>query len=78
MQVDRFKYFDRKISVDTKLASIQNEFKKHCKYCGHTISFYAFEPNRKLCSWCGFYNYKSGFVEFKEKLEKERKRVGEI
>lgn len=63
------------IKEDTKLASQQSKYKKYCKYCGHTMSFYAFEKERKLCSWCKRYNFKNGLVEFKTLLEKERKRT---
>ena len=63
-----------KIKKDMKMASEQAKYKKHCQFCGHTISFYAFEPERKLCSWCKRYNFKNGLVEFKTLLEKERKR----
>jgi rRNA maturation endonuclease Nob1 len=62
------------IKDDTKLATEQAKYKKHCQFCGHTISFYAFEPDKKLCSWCGKYNYRNGLVEFKTLLEKERER----
>lgn len=64
-----------KIKEDTKLATELRKNHKYCKFCGHTLTFYAFEPDRKLCSWCGYYNYKNGLVEFKYLLEKERKRI---
>ena len=64
-----------KMNKDIKLAEEQLKYKKYCRICGHTMSFYAFEPDKKLCSWCGHYNYKNGLVEFKYLLEKERKRI---
>ena len=64
-----------KLDSDMKIATEQAKYKKHCQFCGHTISFYAFEPERKLCSWCKRYNFKNGLVEFKTLLEKERKRT---
>ena len=63
------------IKEDTKLATEQSKYKKYCEFCGHTISFYAFEKDKKLCSWCGRYNYRNGLVEFKDKLEKKKKEV---
>lgn len=65
------------IKQDSKLASEQSKYKKNCKFCGHTISFYAFESDRKLCSWCGRYNYRNGLVEFKELLKKKKREVEE-
>ena len=66
------------MKCEIKLAEEQLKYKKYCKFCGHTMSFYAFEPDRKVCSWCGYYNYKNGFVEFKYMLEKERKRLNHV
>ena len=64
-----------RIKEDSKLASIQRKYKKYCKVCGHTMTFFAFEPDKKLCSWCGYYNYRNGLVEFKEVLNKKRKEL---
>lgn len=64
-----------RMEEDIKIASEQSKNKKHCKYCGHTISFYAFEKERKLCDWCGRFNYKNELVEFKHILEKKKKEV---
>lgn len=64
-----------KLSNDAKLAEIQSKYKKYCKYCGHTLSFYFFEKDKKLCDWCGRYNYRNGMVEFKDKLLTKRKEV---
>lgn len=41
---------------------------KHCDFCGHTISFYSFEPDKKLCNHCGNYNYRNDEIKFKDKL----------
>lgn len=65
------------IKDDTKLATEQAKYKRYCKYCRHTISFYAFEGDKKLCSWCGRYNYRNGLVEFKELLKKKKREVEE-
>lgn len=64
-----------KFKEDSKLATIQRKFKKYCKYCGHTITFFAFEPDKKICTWCGFYNYRNGLVEFKDLLNKKMRRI---
>ena len=53
---------------DMKLRSEQIKFEKYCEFCGHTMSFYAFEKDRKLCSYCGRFNYRNKRVEFKYKL----------
>lgn len=66
-----------KIKKDMKMASEQAKYKKYCQFCGHTISFYAFEPDKKLCSWCGKYNYRNGLVEFKDILFKKRRLKNE-
>ena len=50
-------------------------FHYYCGYCGHTISFYAFEPDRKLCHFCGRFNYRNDLAEFKDKLIKKKKEV---
>ena len=63
------------IKEDKKLASVQTDYKKHCKFCGHSISFYAFEPDRKLCSYCGRYNYRNDLIKFKELLNKKKREI---
>ena len=39
-----------------------------CK-CGHSITFND-KRDRLICSWCGYWCYKSPSVEFKYKLRK--------
>lgn len=56
---------------DIKLAEEQQKLKRYCQYCGHTITFYAFEPTKKICHWCKRYTYKDKMSEFKDKLKKE-------
>lgn len=60
---------------DIKIAEEQSKYKKHCKFCGHTISFYAFESDKKLCSWCKKYNYRNKKVEFRELLLKKKREI---
>lgn len=62
-----------KIKNDLKMMSEQSKFKRNCWYCNYKISFYAFEPDRKICKWCGRLNYKNELVEFKYLLEKRIK-----
>ena len=63
-----------KMQEDIKLASEQAQYKKHCNHCGHTISFYAFEKEKKLCSWCGRFNYKDAKAKFKDILMNIRRK----
>ena len=63
------------IKEDTKLASEQLKYKKYCRYCGHTMTFYAYEKDKKLCTWCGKYNYRNGLVEFKELFKQKKREV---
>ena len=53
-----------KFKQDMKLENEKIKHRKYCKKCGHAISFYAFEPDRKLCDYCGVFNYKNDLVEF--------------
>jgi ribosomal protein L37E len=63
-----------KMKNDIKLANEKSLYSKKCRFCGHTMTFYAFETTKKLCSWCGRYNYKDGKSEFIDKLKKERNK----
>ena len=53
----------------------KKNFLKYCGNCGHTISFYAFEPNKKVCNWCGVINYKSEIDKFKCIFQEKIKEV---
>lgn len=64
-----------KFKQDMKLESERIKHRRHCKKCGHTISFYSFEPDRKLCNFCGVFNYRNDSAEFKEKLIKRTKEI---
>lgn len=56
------------------------EYSKHkvrCKHCGHnsTIPVYV---DKRVCSWCGNYVFRTPEIEFKFRLDQEikkRKRV---
>lgn len=54
----------------TKVENEKQKYKKHCEFCGHTISFYAFERDKKICSYCGRYNYRNNLIKFKDKLNR--------
>lgn len=61
--------------IDQKVLNEQSKHKKYCEYCGHTLTFYHFEKDRKICRHCGYYNYKNDFVKFKYKLIEKGVRV---
>lgn len=61
--------------IDQKLIEEQAKNKKYCEYCGHTLTFYAFEKDRKVCSFCGYFNYRNDFIKFKYKLKEKGVRV---
>lgn len=63
------------IKKDIKIANEQRKNHKYCEYCGHTMTFYAFEKDRKLCSFCGRYNYKNDLVKFRYNLMKTKRRM---
>ncbi len=65
----------KRVGIDFTNKNSKINFQYHCEYCKHTISFYAFEPEKKLCSWCGRFNYKSESVRFKDKLIKKMKEA---
>lgn len=60
---------------DVKLAEEQAKMKRYCQWCGHTMTFYAFEPNKKICHWCKRYTYKDKKSEFEDKLKLKIKEV---
>lgn len=53
----------------------KTNYVKYCGNCGHTISFYAFESNKKVCNWCGVTNYKSEIDKFKNLFQEKAKEV---
>lgn len=53
------------------LDSKKSKYRKYCEHCGHTLSFYAFEGDRKLCNYCGKYNYKSEKIKFRYLLRRK-------
>lgn len=50
-------------------------YQKPCNYCGTQISFYVFEPNKKICSVCARANYRNDLYKFKELLQRKIKEV---
>lgn len=64
-----------RFNADRKLYNELTNNSKHCEFCGHTITFYFFEKDRKVCKYCGRFNYRNDFVKFKYKLEEKGLRV---
>lgn len=54
-----------------KLEKEKSKYRKYCEYCGHTISFYAFEDDRKICNYCKKYNYRTDKIKFRYLLRKK-------
>ena len=51
-----------------KLDRERAKHRRYCEYCHHTMYFYPFEKDKKICSHCGRYNYKNDLSKFKDKL----------
>lgn len=64
-----------KFIMDSKLFKEKSNNSKHCEYCGHTLTFYSYEKDRKCCTYCGRYNYRNDFVKFKYKLKEKGLQV---
>ena len=60
-----------------KLEDEKRKYQKYCEFCGHTMSFYSFEKDKKLCNHCGKYNYKNDAIKFKYCLSELLKEVSE-
>ena len=60
---------------DSKVLNEQSKYKKHCANCGHTLSFYSYEKDRKCCNFCGTFNYKNDLIKFKYKLREKGVKV---
>lgn len=63
----------RKHSTSKKLLTELRKNHKYCEFCGHTLTFFAFEPDRKLCKYCGKYNYRDEKAKFKDMLARKRR-----
>lgn len=57
-----------KFADDIKLENAKRQMSKYCEYCHHTMTFYAYEKDKKVCSWCGRYNYRNDKIKFKTLL----------
>ena len=53
----------------------KSKYRNYCEYCGHTISFYAFEDDRKICNYCGKYNYRNDKIKFRYLLKQKLGRL---
>lgn len=66
-----YNYLDRDPKSFDKRAKNQSDSKITCK-CGHRILMGLEE--RKVCSWCGNYIFKTKEDEFKYRLEEKMKK----
>lgn len=60
---------------DIKNPQSKTNFHYYCEYCGHTITFYAFEPEKKVCNFCGRMNFKNEKARFKHLFFKKRREI---
>jgi ribosomal protein L37E len=60
---------------DIKNPQAKSNFHKYCIKCGHTMTFYHFENDKKICSYCGTLNYRNNLIEFKDKIKKEMRKI---
>lgn len=63
--------YNKSTDLVEKLNNEKIKYRKKCEHCGHTISFYAFENDRKLCNYCCRYNYRNEKAKFKYLLTKK-------
>lgn len=52
------------------------EYSKHkvkCKHCGHSSTMPVY-VDKKICSWCGNYVFRTPEIEFKFRLKEKIKR----
>ena len=63
----------RKRTKEEIKASYYQNWVVKCK-CGHTFLMTSKEP-KKLCTQCGEYYYKDKKLEFREKLNRELRRI---
>lgn len=62
---------------DDRLFEEYSKHKVKCKHCGHSTTMPVF-LDKKICSWCGKYVFRTSEIEFKFRLDeqiKKRKRV---
>lgn len=62
----------------SKLFSERTKYSKYCWNCGHTMTFFSFEKDRKLCSHCKRYNYKDDTINQKLKQEKKLEKFKKL
>ena len=58
------------IKSEIKIAEDKAKMNKYCTNCGHTLSFFAFEKDTKVCSHCGTMNFRNKKAEFEYQLKK--------
>lgn len=71
--------FKRDFENQAKLENVRQTMKVTCK-CGKRNSFYAFEDDYKLCSWCHRYVFRNKKTEFEFRLKEQmiRSKRGEL
>lgn len=62
----------RELDDFEKISNMYAEVKVQCK-CGHKNVF-PYWIDRKVCTWCGYYVYRTPQIEFREKLLKALKK----
>lgn len=61
-----------KFENDKILQREKMKMSRLCEFCGHRISFYAFEKDKKVCSYCGKYNYRNDYIKFLDLMQKAK------
>ena len=60
---------------ENKLIEAQRSMKRRCTTCQHLVSFYAFEPDRKCCVYCGTLLFRNEIVAKKhQEIVEKRNR----
>lgn len=52
---------------DDRMFEEYSKYKIKCKHCGHSTTMPIF-LDKKICSWCGNYIFRTKEIEFKHKL----------
>ena len=58
---------------DDRLFEAFSKYKVKCKHCDHSAVL-PVNKDKKLCTWCGNYIFRTPEIEFKYRLNQELKR----
>lgn len=58
---------------DDRMFQEMSKHRKKCKHCGHS-SVIPVYVDKKVCSWCGNYVFRTDEIEFKFRLEEKLKK----